>query len=61
MDGELMANGLIERSSAELFLERDEFKLHKFGRNLLIYYAIEAWLRAWKVATVTGHQDLRHT
>jgi asparagine synthase (glutamine-hydrolysing) len=47
-DGELVANGIADRKDVETFLREDQFLIHPAGRMILVYYAIEAWLRTWK-------------
>ena len=47
-DGELVANGIVDRKDVETFLREDQFLIHPAGRMILVYYAIEAWLRTWK-------------
>jgi asparagine synthase (glutamine-hydrolysing) len=48
MDGELVAHGIVQRRDVETFLREDQFLTHPAGRMILVYYAIEAWLRTWK-------------
>jgi asparagine synthase (glutamine-hydrolysing) len=48
MDGELVAHRIVERRDVETFLREDQFLTHPAGRMILVYYAIEAWLRTWK-------------
>ena len=48
MDGELVSHGIVERRDVETFLREDQFLTHPAGRMILVYYAIEAWLRTWK-------------
>lgn len=47
-NGELVAHGIVTRREVESFLREDQFVSHPSGRMILIYYAIEAWLRSWK-------------
>ena len=47
-NGELVAHGIVGRNAVEAFLQEDQFLTHPAGRMILVYYAIEAWLRTWK-------------
>jgi asparagine synthase (glutamine-hydrolysing) len=49
-NGELVSHGIITQKDVEAFLREDQFLTHPAGRMILIYYAIEAWLRSWKTA-----------
>ena len=46
--GELVAHGIVERKDVDTFLREDQFLTHPAGRMILVYYAIEAWLRTWR-------------
>jgi asparagine synthase (glutamine-hydrolysing) len=48
VDGELVSHGIVDRKDVETFLQEDQFLTHPAGRMILVYYAIEAWLRTWK-------------
>lgn len=48
MQGELVSHAIVARKDVEAFLREDQFLTHPAGRMLLVYYAIEAWLRTWK-------------
>lgn len=52
VDGELVAHGIVGRRDVETFLREDQFLTHPAGRMILVYYAIEAWLRTWKTLRV---------
>lgn len=47
-DGELVREGLLSREAVQEFIRRDHFRSDRFGRMILIAYAIEAWLSSWK-------------
>ncbi|WP_065383350.1 asparagine synthase C-terminal domain-containing protein [Hyphomonas sp. ND6WE1B] len=47
-DGELVSHGIVARKDVETFLREDQFLTHPAGRMILVYYAIEAWLKTWK-------------
>jgi asparagine synthase (glutamine-hydrolysing) len=54
VDGELVSHGIVEREDVETFLREDQFLTHPAGRMILVYYAIEAWLRTWKRILATS-------
>lgn len=54
MDGELVARGLIDRSDVEAFLNEQVFMVDTFGRMMIVYYGIEAWLSRWTIELATG-------
>ncbi|WP_321489129.1 asparagine synthase C-terminal domain-containing protein [uncultured Hyphomonas sp.] len=49
-DGELVSHGIVTRKDVEAFLTEDQFLTHPAGRMILIYYAIEGWLKSWRNA-----------
>ena len=49
-DGELVSHGIVTREDVEAFLTEDQFLTHPAGRMILIYYAIEGWLKSWRHA-----------
>lgn len=36
-----------EPSAVEQFIKGEQYRNHAFGHMVLVYYAVEAWLRAW--------------
>lgn len=48
LEGALVAGGFIDRSDIERFLQPGEYRVQTFGRMILVYYAIECWLRRWQ-------------
>lgn len=47
LNGQLEAHGLISRDDIYRFLHQDQFVFETFGRMVLTYYAVEAWLHVW--------------
>lgn len=47
-EGELVREGFLSREAVQEFIRRDEFRSDRFGRMILVAYAIEAWLSSWK-------------
>lgn len=56
-DGALVKAGLVDPASVKAFLRLDGFRNHISGHMVLVYYAIEAWLRTWDRA-ISGRRAL---
>jgi asparagine synthase (glutamine-hydrolysing) len=50
--GHLVAEGILESGAITRTLRQEHFLSDPFGRTLLVAYAMEAWLRAWKANQV---------
>lgn len=47
--GELARRGLLSPGDCRALLDPENSRVRELGRTLLIWYAVEAWLRTWKV------------
>ena len=45
--GELTERGLISSDDVQNFILRNDHLIQEFGRSMIVYYGIEAWLRTW--------------
>lgn len=50
-NGALVSEGLISPQNVHAFMHRNSYRTHEFGRMMIIYYCIEAWLRKWRAIT----------
>ena len=43
----------LDAADFQRFIDRSDYRTHKFGHMLLVYYTIESWMRSWTQATQT--------